>query len=145
MYIEEKLGEVTIVGISVRTSNFDGKAQKDIGELWNKFLNENIAATISNKASDDIYCIYTDYESDFKGEYTTIIGCKVHSVESITSELTVKNIVAGKYYKFTSEPVMDIWNRIWQSDYDRKYATDFDVYKKDGSHIITETFLSVNN
>lgn len=31
-----------IIGISVRTSNKNDQAQADIGELWGRFLNQNL-------------------------------------------------------------------------------------------------------
>ncbi|HZV12359.1 MAG TPA: effector binding domain-containing protein, partial [Candidatus Kapabacteria bacterium] len=32
------LDEFNIIGISVRTTNQNGQSQKDIGELWEKFM-----------------------------------------------------------------------------------------------------------
>jgi predicted transcriptional regulator YdeE len=73
-----------IVGISVQTTNQDGKAAVDLGNLWGKFFAENISSKIKNKISNDIYSIYTDYESDFTGKYTTIIGFKADSFDNLS-------------------------------------------------------------
>ena len=49
-----------IVGISVRTTNQNGQAMQDIGNLWQRFFSEQLLTKIPNKVSDAIYNIYTD-------------------------------------------------------------------------------------
>ncbi len=39
-----------LVGISARTINPDGQSQKDIGDLWTKFMNEGVLQQIANRA-----------------------------------------------------------------------------------------------
>lgn len=129
----------SIVGIAVRTTNKNNQAQHDIHELWKKFLENNIANSIPNKVSEDIYCVYTDYESDLMGNYTTIVGCKVSNADNINGELIWKEISAANYYKFTSEgnimeTLNQTWMHIWQSDYDRAYTADFDVYGQEAKN-----------
>ena len=74
-----KIESFKIIGISVRTTNEGGKSSADLGKLWERFYKENVSSKIPGKISDDIYSVYTDYESYYKGSYTTIIGCKVNS------------------------------------------------------------------
>ncbi len=141
----------TVVGISVRTSNKNGQSQKDISELWSRFMQERIAGKITNKVNEYLYCMYTDYESDFMGEYTTILGYKVSSTENLPKELMMKTIPSGAYKLFKSsgklpECVLNTWMQIWQSDIKRKYIADFDVYPSDAFSSetpVVETFLSV--
>ena len=95
-------------------------------------MSENIAAKIP-KANEKLYCIYTDYESDFMGVYTTILGFEVNSAESIPEGLVVKTIPASTYRCYTAtgtlpDSVINIWKQIWGSDIKRKYLVDFDVY-----------------
>lgn len=147
------LDNLTVVGISVRTTNANGQAQKDISTLWESFFSNNIIASIPNKISDDIYCLYTDYESDYQGAYTTVLGCVVSSASDISvTEWTIKEIPTGKYYKYVSqgklpECVGATWMQIWESsDIDRKYSVDFDVYGKeshDPDNAIVNTYLSI--
>jgi predicted transcriptional regulator YdeE len=66
-----------IIGISTETTNQAGKAAADLGQLWARFFAENIPNQIQNKISGEIYAIYTDYESDFTGKYTKIIGANI--------------------------------------------------------------------
>ena len=153
-YKEITLDKFALVGISVRTINKDGKGLTDIGGLFHKFFSEQIAATIPNKISEEVYCIYTDYESDFTGEYTTIIGCKVSDTENLPAGLIVKQIPECKYRKYSAqgtihEAVGKIWTHIWQStDIDRAYVADFDVYgveAQDPENAVVYTYLSVNS
>lgn len=128
-----ELGKLFITGISVRTTNQNGQSQKDMAEIWQKFFAENISSQIPNKVNDDIYCVYTDYESDFNGFYRTILGSKVNSPNDISEVLICKTIPAAKYLSFISEGklpdcVVATLTHIGQSPVNRKYLADFDVY-----------------
>lgn len=150
---EVVLETFTIVGISVRTTNQNHKSQEDIAKLWESFFLNGVVQTIPNKVSNDIYCIYTDYESDYTGKYTTIIGYKVSSIEGIPTNknLIIKDFPECKYYKYISEgelpyAVGKTWAHIWQSDIDRAYIADFDIYgdeAKDPKNARITTFLSI--
>ncbi|PSR54683.1 AraC family transcriptional regulator [Adhaeribacter arboris] len=141
-----------IIGISVRTTNQNGQAQADIGELWGRFLSQNLISQIPNKESNVIYCVYTDYESDYQGPYTTILGCRVSSLEAIPPGFTGITIPAATYQVYTSqgklpECVGQTWNYIWQNAQNRKYSADFDVYDSQSQtpeSATVKTYLSVN-
>ena len=85
-----------VIGISIRTVNAEGRAVTDLGALWGRFYAEKISMRIPNKADDDIYAVYTDYDLDHEGAYTTIIGCKVRSFDGIPEGMTGKEI-GGDY------------------------------------------------
>jgi len=151
-YKEVKLDAFTVVGIAVRTINKDGKSQKDISELWNQFMYGQIAAYVPHKESDDVYCIYTDYDSNFMGEYTTILGYKVSSAANLPDGLVVKEIPVSDYRVYTCEGkipecVGRTWMHIWeQPDTDRAYKADFEVYgpeSQDQGEEKVFTYLSV--
>ena len=120
-----------IIGISIRTNNH--KAANDLGKLWSKFISENTTKKIPNKVSEDIYSIYTDYESDHTGDYTNIIGYRVDNLDNIASGLIGKEIPSSDYQKFAAKGrfpdcVQHKWGEIWNTEIDRKYAADFEVY-----------------
>lgn len=148
---EIELAEFNVMGISVTTTNKDGQSQKDIGELWQRFFTDNIASHIINKVSDEIYCVYTDYESNLDGMYLTIIGSKVSTVTEVPEGLICKKISAGKYLSFTSigklpDCVVATWQHIWQSSINRNFKADFDVYgpkSQDANNAEIETFVSI--
>ena len=81
-----------VVGISVRTTNKNQQAAKDIPVLQQRFMSENIAEQIPNKLSKEVYAVYTDYESDYTKPYTTIIGCKVSEIGNIQEGFVSKKI-----------------------------------------------------
>lgn len=126
--------EFKVIGISVRTTNENGQSAKDIGKLWNKFISERILDKIPNKIDNTIYSIYTEYESDHTKPYTTILGCKVENINTIPSGMTAKTFKGGNYTKFVSKgdltkgAVYEEWTKIWNSDLDRLYSADFEVY-----------------
>lgn len=145
------LERFNIIGIAIRTSNLNGKALNDIAQLWNRFIQDGIAQQIPNKESEDVYCIYTDYESDYTGEYTTILGCKVTDTTNIPEGFVAKEIPKTNYRKYTSvgkipDCVGETWNHIWNSDIKRSYIADFDVYGKEAQSLENAkvtTYLSI--
>jgi len=122
-----------VSGISIRTINHDGQSKKDMMALWARFMDGNILQQFKGLASEDIYCVYTDYESDYTGYYTAVLGRKVASLTQIPEGFTAIAIPAGKYkiYNLSGkcpQNVLDGWQHIWDSGTDRKYSADFDVY-----------------
>jgi predicted transcriptional regulator YdeE len=131
----QEIQSFKIIGIEVQTTNEKGKGAEDIGALWGKFFSENIAGKIPNKVSEEIYAIYTDYESDFTGKYTTVIGQKVTTFSSIPEGCVGREFQAGNYQKFLAKGAMpnaivEVWKEIWKNDKNlkRKYTADFEVY-----------------
>lgn len=123
-----------IVGISVRTTNENAQATQDIPALWNRFMTEEIARQIPNKIDDVVYCVYTDYEKDYTKPYTTILGCKVDNLDNIPPGMVGKSIGEGMYTQYTAKgnmlqgSVFNAWTKIWNSDLNRAYTADFEVY-----------------
>ena len=152
MIFATELDGFYVIGISVRTTNSNGKSLKDIGGLFGKFMSQNLIQKIANKLSSDVYCIYTDYESDFNAPYTTIIGCKVSAIEDIPEGFVAKIIPASKYQVYKSTGNLSVtlgktWEGIWSSEIDRRYSADFDIYGEkamDFSDGEIDSYVSVN-
>ena len=124
-----------LIGITVRTSNTDPKkTAQDIGGLWQRLLAEQLVAQIPNKVDTTVYSAYTDFESDHTGAYTTVLGCKVHSLAEIPEGMEAFTCAGGEYQKFVCRgdlskgAVYGAWADIWQQDLDRTYTLDFEVY-----------------
>lgn len=141
-----------VIGISIRTTNANGQSAIDIENLWNKFWNEKIQEQIPNKIDDEFYAVYTDYETDFTGPYTTIIGSAVSSLNNIPEGFVGMTIGAANYQKFISkgkmpEAVLATWMEIWQDkELPRAYQADFTVHGEkyfNGDQAEVETFISV--
>jgi predicted transcriptional regulator YdeE len=141
-----------VIGIFVRTTNVNNKALKDIGDLFGNFAGQNIMEKIPNKIAEDIYCVYTDYESDYNGPYTAIVGCKVSSLNEIPTGLIGKTIPDSKYQVYKSTGKLSIslsktWEGIWNSDLNRRYSADFDIYgekARDYENAEVETYVAIN-
>lgn len=123
-----------LIGITVRTNNLSGAAAKDIPALWQRCFAEQISDKIPHKISEALYCVYTDYENDYTGNYTTLLGCRVSSLEDIPEGLVGLTIAAGSYTCFEAKGkmadnfVFKKWEEIWQSDLERSYTAGFEVY-----------------
>jgi len=150
----QKIDEFKIIGISVRTTNQNGQASKDIESIWEKFWGEKIQEQIPNTLNEDIYAVYTDYESDFNGAYTTVIGMSVSVLDNIPQGFVGLTIKKSAYQKFVSigkmpEAVVNTWMEIWGNkklNEARTYRTDFTIHgeKYDKStQAEVETFIAV--
>ena len=130
----QKIQKFSVIGISVRTSNENGQAGQDIPALWNKFMSEGIAEKIPNKIDNSIYCIYTEYEKDHTKPYTTILGCKVENLDTIPNGMVGKTFDEANYTKHIAKGnilhgmVFGKWTKIWNSNLDRTFTADFEVY-----------------
>ena len=129
-----KIDAFHVIGISVKTTNKDQQSAQDIGALWGKFMQEQILDKIPNKIDNTVYSIYTDYEGDYTKPYTTVLGCKVSSLEDIPEGMVGKTFEGGSYTKFVSKGdltqgvVFQDWLKIWNTNLNRNYAADFEVY-----------------
>lgn len=95
-----------IIGISTETSNQNNQAAADLGKLWERFFAEEIASKIPNKENEDIYAIYTDYESDYTGRYTTIIGQRVSTLDHIPDGFVGREIKNERLIKYKAKGEM---------------------------------------
>ncbi len=129
-----KVDEFNVMGISVKTTNVNGKSTEDIGRLWERFFADKIMDKISNRLEDNIYCLYTDYEGNHMEPYSVILGCKVDNNCDVLDGMIVKRVNGGKFTKFTAKGsltegvVYQEWAKIWNIDADRVFGTDFEVY-----------------
>lgn len=142
-----------IIGIATRTTNQGGQSLQDLGKLWAQFYTDDIFGKIPNKISNEIYAIYTDYQSDFTEAYTAIIGVPVSTLDETPESLLGREFMAEHFKKFTAKGEMpnanmNTWADIWQreEELNRKYNYDFEVYgdkSQNGADSEVEIFLSV--
>jgi predicted transcriptional regulator YdeE len=141
-----------IIGIAIRTTNENGQSGRDIPQLWQRFMTEQIAAKIPNKVDSAILSVYTDYEKDHTRPYTTLIGCRVSSLDTVPQGMIGKTISGGIYAvrtatgKLSDGIVFNEWQKIWSSDLARTFTSDFEVYDhraQNPDHAEVDIFLSV--
>ena len=87
-----------IIGISTQTTNENGQSIQDVEALWNRFWNENIVAQVPNKVNEDIYAVYTDYESDYMIAPLTIAALVVFNTGS-SAKTPVDNVIDPLAFK----------------------------------------------
>ena len=147
----KQLKKFKVIGITVRTIN-NGQAGKDIKHLWDKFMSHGCQAIIPNKLSEDLYSIYTNYETDHTNFYDFILGCKVSSLTQIPEGMTGITIPKANYQIFTSKgmlpnSVLETWTKIWNTPITRAYQADFEIYTPKSWNPktqIVKTYLSIN-
>jgi hypothetical protein len=76
-YNTEKKEKRFVIGIPIRTSNENGRFQKEAPSLWDKFYSENLIEKIPNKVDQNLLAVYTNYEGDYTKPFTYLIGCEV--------------------------------------------------------------------
>ena len=136
-YKEINMNEKKVIGIKIRTTNKGGQSIKDQSEFWQKIFNENLIEKIPNKINpDEILGVYYDFESDFMGEYTFLIGFEVNNFENIPDNMTSIIIPESKFAVFTNnkriniaEKIGSLWQEIWNTKIDRAYTGEYEIYK----------------
>ena len=150
----EKVLSFKIIGIGINTTNKDGKSGDDLNKLWEQFYTENISEKITNKIGHEVYSVYTDYESDYTGNYKVVIGLKVDSLDRIPNGLIGMEIKGGKYLKCIAKgrmpnAVLETWQKIWVKDKElnRSYSADFEVYGENSQNeenSKVDIFIAIN-
>ena len=130
----------TVYGLKVRTSNSNEQelTTAKIGDLWKVFY-KRIFMNIEQPSM--AYGVYTNYESDYNGEYDIVAAVESPADKS---ELSIVDLQAGNYLLFENQgqmpdAIIEAWQEIWAyfSDKDcehtRAYQTDFETYTDDKS------------
>lgn len=132
-YVYEELGPRLLAGIEIRTSNSEmpGSALA----LKERYFAEKICEKIP-ALDNNIYVLYSNYESDYTGSYSYFIGRAISSAEGVPSDLTIKELCPGNYACFDLDgpfpaSLISAWTYIWRSNLARAYRTDLEVYPWD--------------
>ena len=151
-----ELKEFKLIGIALgkKTTNENGQAGIDCGNLWQKFEEGDYANKIPDKLSDEIVAVYYQYEGDHTNPYSYFIGCKVTTETEVPEGMESLMIPGGHYQQITAKGkipdcIIDVWKEIWNStDTNRAYQADFEVYderSKDCTNGAVDIFLSVKD
>jgi predicted transcriptional regulator YdeE len=130
---------IHVVGIEVRTNNKD--AFREIPGHWQRFYQEDTLKKITERLSNDVYAVYTNFEHEGKsneGTYSFIIGAKVKTPVRTPHGFISTVIPASKRAVFEvptghPEKVGEKWMEIWKlGDLDKSYVSDYEHYKETG-------------
>lgn len=142
-----------IIGISVKTTNENNQASKDLMLLWERFHKEGLLEKVPNQLNSDIYSIYTDYESDYRGKYTCLLGLPVSTLETIPDGFVGREFPAETFKVFMAagelpNAVVETWKEIWDADakLNRSYSYDYEVYgdrARNGEQSEVDVYIAV--
>jgi predicted transcriptional regulator YdeE len=124
----------TVVGVSRRTCNADGRSVEDIPAVWKDFLVKNASGPIKNRTvPPSMYAVYSDYEIDWTGDYAFLIGCGVTRAGKVPEGMEIRQVPAQTYAHFNVKgemphSLLEVWSNVWLSDLPRTYTFDFEVY-----------------
>ncbi|WP_061994185.1 GyrI-like domain-containing protein [Clostridium sp. ATCC 25772] len=146
------LVEKQVVGLIKETTNENGKAIKDIGEMWEKFLAKAYYEKIKNRNNKKFIAVYTDYQGDFTNPYNFLICSEVIKSDNLESPLVSRKIPGGKYAKFVikgdvKKSVQEFWSELWQMNLDRRYSCDFEEYQNNSNDMENQEihiYISLN-
>ncbi|UHP09815.1 effector binding domain-containing protein [Listeria marthii] len=119
-----------IFGKKIRANN---ENFSPIAELWGEVM--------VDKPAGDIFAVYSNYASDYKGDYDLLVGTEDWD------EAKSAVIEAGEYLIFSVDNanhkgVEEAWQEIWARDSElkRAYRTDFEWYHTNGK---IEVYISI--
>ncbi len=130
---------ILVVGIELKTSNLE--AMQTIPPFWQKFYQEGILQKISNKVSDNIFAVYTNFENEGEnneGVYSLIIGAEVTEVQALPENFVSTVVKPSKRAVFEvekghPEKVGEKWQEIWSAtDLEKSYISDYELYYPSG-------------
>lgn len=136
---------IILTGVHVRTTNAEEAGpNRRLPQLWETYFQSQITSRTQTINSHLIYALYTDYESDATGAYTTMIGHEVANNNSQDEDkFHILQVPASKYLVFTTEkgPVYEVvaqaWGKIWayfkESEEERAYTGDYELYDSSNS------------
>ncbi|RDI39068.1 GyrI-like domain-containing protein [Aquicella lusitana] len=149
-----------LIGLSARTNNQNemNPQTSKIASLVGHYFSQQIAAQIPARKNPGVtLAVYTDYESDEKGDYTYFIGEEVSSQTLIPAGMQALTIPAAHYQRFTTpvgkmpEVVIEAWQQIWKMspaelNGHRSFQADFEVYDQraaDPHHTSLDIYIGI--
>lgn len=155
-----KKDEIKLIGISTRTS-YQLELDKMNGKILpcvQKYFHNSLFDKIPNrKKPGTTFCVYTGYDSDYKGSYTYFIGEEVKSFDDKPEGFDKLIIPKQTYAKFTTNPapmpdvIVNAWEKIWKMSPKelggkRSYISDFEIYDErasDHQKIVLDLYIGI--
>ena len=129
-------GRKFVIGMAIKTSNENGRFQREVPPFLEKFHRDNMVEKIPQRKNKNLLAVYTEYEGDYMKPFTYIIGCEVDNLNVIPEGMVGLEIPSSSYAIFTAkgpfpQSIGQTWYSIWNSNITRSYQTDFEVYGPD--------------
>jgi predicted transcriptional regulator YdeE len=159
---ELSLPELKLIGLTCRTSlnnEMNPSSAKIPTMLQTYFGNQSPEKIPHRLTPGTTYCVYTNYESDYTGEYDYFVGEAVSSFEEAPEGFSQLTIPTQYYVKVTAGPgqmpqvCIETWQKIWAIETEaaslggkRNYLADFEVYDEraaDPTKTILDVFVGI--
>lgn len=127
----EQVESFIVTGFSVKTQNKDefNETTAKLPGLWQQFYTSELVI------NDNIFGVYSSYDSDANGPYTVTVGVESTYAQTQLSSVTIQ---AGSYLVFQGTgpmpaAVIETWQRVWaffetNTEHRRKFISDFEAY-----------------
>ncbi len=157
-----QLPEIKLMGITCRTNNANSFSTDPsiniLAATVQNYFHNGLNSKIPNrKKPGTTYCVYTNYESDFTGDYTYFIGEEVANFDEIAEDFETLTIPNQSYIKFTNNPgpMPDVCINMWKDILkmkssalggERAYIADFEVYderSQDHNNAVIDIYICV--
>ena len=131
----DTLDGFTVIGLSIVTDNESGA--EGINKVWEDFFAKQLGQRLEDvRENDFIYAVYSDYEGDHTKPYRFTLGYKVKDgadISALENDFTTVQTESGDYAMLSAageqpKALVEAWTAIWQSDLDRRFNTDFEIY-----------------
>jgi len=131
-----------VAGWQIRTNNADETSGKSkIGPLWQRFMQQNLAAQIPNRTNGALLVVYSNYASDEKSDFDYLLGARVSSVDNLAAGMTWRKVEPGTYAVILTDKgqmpgvLQAAWARIWKMSPaelggKRAFVTDYEIYDR---------------
>lgn len=132
--------DITIMGLSLITSNDEAMNHNTIGKLWERFLNIP-HSSFKQVDTGSVYSVYSDYENETKGKYRVTLGYACKNPSSIPEGMHLVKIPSGPFKVIqakspTPKDIVDAWMQVWSDlELPRRFHTDFELYEGDKAYL----------
>jgi predicted transcriptional regulator YdeE len=147
-----------VIGIEARTNNSqESGSDGAIPKQWQRLFMEGVLDRIPDRLDQSIIAVYTNYASDWNGDYTYILGARVRPGTKVPAGMVAVNVPVGKYIEFVSargpapQVVPETWKQIWTYFHEpggvppRAYQADFERYEEmsDPNNVQVRIYIGV--
>lgn len=129
----------TAIGLTARVRNDDPSS---IVGLWERFSQSDVLSMLPEGTDETVHCIYHGYSGTHLDLYKMTIGYVVVDTAMCPAGLEVVRVPPQNVMKFEAigdQPgaLVACWQSIWQTEMNRAFLADFDIYDRDRPDHVT--------
>jgi predicted transcriptional regulator YdeE len=129
----------TAIGLTAEVRNDNPST---IGGLWERFYQTDILAVLPKGTDRRVHCIYHGYTGNHLDPFKMTIGYVVSRDAECPDGLEVVRVPPQPVIIFEAKGIqpatlVGCWQTIWQTDIDRAFVADFDIYDPNQPDCVT--------